>query len=173
MTKIFKAYIDGGGSFKDYRGKWQKSLYGFWIVKKAEFLVAGLEKHNYKAEIFQSPIPVSNNASEYLGLRSLIKFLPEACICNVYSDSRLVVCQMHGTLAPLKPCHYRINNDNLFRLNREIRDLIREKNLVIHLRWIPREENRFGRLLERRQKDLQKKKKKWAKKEKINKIENY
>lgn len=168
MTKIFKAYIDGGGSFKDNKGKWQKSLYGFWIVKKAEFLVVGLEKHNYKAQIFQSPIAVSNNASEYLGLMSLIKTLPKACICNIYCDSRLVVCQMHGTLAPLTPCRYRINNHNLFRLNREIRDLIKEKNLIIHLRWIPREENKFGRLLERRQRNLQKKKKRWAKKEKIN-----
>lgn len=87
----------------------------------------------------------SNNIAEYLALVLLLHRLRELVSSHahtqyvVHGDSQLVVYQMLG--------RYRVREPHLSLLHDQARHLAAE--LPVRFRWVPREENRAGVLLER------------------------
>jgi ribonuclease HI len=59
----------------------------------------------------------------------------------ILTDSQLVCNQFAGK--------FRVNESRLKRLLDEARTLIEERNLEVEVRWIPRERNLAGKLLDR------------------------
>lgn len=151
MTKkIYEAYIDGSGVYKDYAGNTIYPMYGFLITKESSYLIHGdLETFHKKPQIFKTMKNITNNQSEYLALKSLIEWLPRESVCIVYSDSQLVVCQMGGFKEANIHCNWKCHDHDLMKINEEIRDEIIKKNLSIELRWVPRERNIFGKVLDK------------------------
>lgn len=148
--KIYEAYIDGGGVSKDFRGNILYPVYGFLITKEAIFLEPdSVIKKSFKPQVFYARKIITNNQSEYLGLKSLVEWLPRNSTCVVYSDSRLVVCQLDGELSLGEPCHFQCHNQKLKRIKNEVEDIIEKKKLKLHLRWVPRERNKFGIILDK------------------------
>lgn len=87
----------------------------------------------------------SNNVAEYQALILLLKRLKEVHKARggrgsyrINGDSQLVVRQMEG--------RYRVKEAHLVPLHREAAKIA--KALPVSFRWIPREENRAGHLLE-------------------------
>jgi ribonuclease H / adenosylcobalamin/alpha-ribazole phosphatase len=78
----------------------------------------------------------SNNVAEYFGLISAVKYARSlgASELEVFSDSKLVVEQVHG--------RWRVKSDDLSPLNREARDLL-DRNFpgAWSLTWVRREDN--------------------------------
>ncbi len=87
----------------------------------------------------------SNNIAEYLALLLLLSRLRELVSSHtqtryvVNGDSQLVVYQMLA--------RYRVREPHLVPLHDQARRLAAE--LPVRFRWVPREENRAGQLLER------------------------
>lgn len=144
--KIFIAYIDGSGAEQKAKG-----MYGYLITKQGIYLdpLAPVKESHWKPVIKKSESYITGNAAEYLALKELIEFLPKNSVAIVYSDSRLVVCQVGGKLAPTIPCRWKCRNPRLRKLRDEILEIIEKKSLDVRLQWIPREENKFGKVLER------------------------
>lgn len=86
----------------------------------------------------------SNNIAEYRALILLLRRLRELAAARprdryvVSGDSQLVVYQMAG--------RYRVRDAKLLPLHAEAKGLAR--GLPVTFRWIPREQNRAGHLLE-------------------------
>jgi len=80
----------------------------------------------------------TNNEMEYMALLKALELCEEESI--IYSDSRLVVEQVAG--------RWKIRKEHLLRYALKARNLIREKR--VELKWIPREENLAGNLLEQK-----------------------
>jgi len=89
----------------------------------------------------------TNNENEYKAVLFAVtyltyKTLPLQCLTEehvIYSDSQLVVNQLN--------CKYNINEDRLRRLAEEIWYLIEYFSLKVRFEWIPREENKAGKVL--------------------------
>jgi ribonuclease HI len=115
-------FIDGSGSKPDGSGS------GFaWICtttkeKKIEH-VAGL----------------TNNQAEYRAFVAALDALPNRSHAEFFSDSQVLCCQYQGT--------YRVRNPELEDLLLQARSLIKEKGLIVTLKWIPRARNLAGKLL--------------------------
>jgi ribonuclease HI len=82
---------------------------------------------------------LTNNQSEYRGLLSSVKNLPEYGEANLNSDSQLVVYQFNR--------NWVVRDPKLQRLLDRVREVIRERHLKVTLRWVPRKENLAGKLL--------------------------
>lgn len=117
---MYKAYVDGSNSTN-----W--CMYGFtW---------------NGKTVITKENAGMTNNITEWLGLFSLILYLPNNWVGMVYSDSLLVVNQYLGI--------YKIKDVELIALENKCKVLVTSKKLKINLQWIPRENNVCGRALDK------------------------
>lgn len=84
---------------------------------------------------------LTNNQAEYYGLLSVLQYVAVGSCAQILTDSQLVCEQFNGRWA--------VNDAQLIRLLEEARDLIEEKELEIELKWIPREKNLAGNLLDR------------------------
>ena len=84
----------------------------------------------------------TNNEAEYQALNSVLKYLADGSRAHIYSDSQLVCQQFAG--------RWKVNDPKLNTLLSTARDLIKSKSLQVEVRWIPRERNFAGKLLERR-----------------------
>lgn len=109
--------------------------------------VIGDEDHVHEIPDLVTPQGVlrSNNIAEYRALILLLRRLEElvgsgATIgrCRVSGDSQLVVRQMEG--------RYRVREPHLVALHAEAWGLAAP--LPVSFRWVPREKNRAGHLLE-------------------------
>jgi ribonuclease HI len=89
----------------------------------------------------------TNNENEYRAVLFAITYLAfeEISLRHVgeehviYSDSQLVVNQLNH--------EYNINEDRLRNLAQEIWHLIQYFNMKVRFEWIPREENKAGKVL--------------------------
>lgn len=108
--------------------------------------VVGTEEHVHEIPDLSSPRgPLrSNNIAEYVALLRLLRRLRELDARHpgsqyvVSGDSQLVIYQMQG--------RYRVREAHLAPLHEEARALA--AGLGVVFRWVPREKNRAGRLLE-------------------------
>jgi ribonuclease HI len=82
----------------------------------------------------------TNNQAEYRALISVLKYLADGSRARIYSDSQLVCQQFAG--------RWKVNDPKLNTLLSTARDLIESKSLEVEVRWIPREQNEAGKLLE-------------------------
>ena len=147
--RIYEVYIDGSGIWLDENGQQTEPLYGFLIVKKGYYMEPGsIENNPYPPEIVRATNFCTNNQSEYLALKELIEWLPDHSVAKVYSDSMLVVCQIGGFVHN-QPVKWECRHPELKVLKANIETRIQEKDLTIHLYWIPRENNMFGVILQR------------------------
>jgi ribonuclease HI len=84
---------------------------------------------------------LTNNQAEYRGLISVLEYLAVGSCALIRTDSQLLCEQFNHRWA--------VNDPQLLGLLSDARDLIGEKELDIEVRWIPREENVAGKLLDR------------------------
>jgi ribonuclease HI len=89
----------------------------------------------------------TNNESEYWALVSVLKYLAGGSRAKIYTDSQLVCQQFNGRWA--------VNDSKLMSLLSVARELIQDKSLDIEVKWIPRELNSAGKLLERKGRSTQ------------------
>jgi ribonuclease HI len=82
---------------------------------------------------------LTNNEAEYLAVISALKPMRPGSDVEVLTDSLLVVSQLRG--------EYRILDQKLARLAGEVKTIAEQKRLKLTLTWIPREDNRAGKLL--------------------------
>ena len=75
----------------------------------------------------------TNNYAEYQGLILAMQWLPAKSQIFFYLDSELVVKQLTGL--------YKVKNQNLKKLNDEIMGIVKEKQLTVVFKSIPREKN--------------------------------
>ncbi len=136
LTRI-ECFFDGAckGNQLDAKGP-------MWVA-----YVVGSEEHVH--EIRDLPTPRgptrSNNIAEYTALILLLRRLHElrdsgreAPGYRINGDSQLVIYQMTG--------RYRVRESHLVPLHEEARRLA--ASLPMAFRWVPRDENRAGHLLE-------------------------
>lgn len=81
---------------------------------------------------------LTNNQAEYKAILATLRELPDREL-TVYSDSQLAVRQLNG--------EYRIRDSRLKSLAEKVRGL--SKYRVINFKWIPREQNLAGKVLEK------------------------
>ena len=103
-----------------------KGLYGYWMDGKTHVV----RDH-----------PMTNNQAEWLALYYLLLDLPYYSECDVYSDSMLVVNQFNGD--------YQVKDEDLRRIYNSCKSLVVLKHLRVNLNWVPRKENKFGKILEK------------------------
>ena len=118
----YVAYFDGAGMRPDGTG----SGYAWFI-------------ENNGIKMVQRMDGLTSNQAEYRGFLSLVKHLPEYSKCDLNSDSMLVVSQFNKVWA--------VRDPELKRLLYQVRDAIQERHLKVRLKWVPRRENRAGKLL--------------------------
>lgn len=82
---------------------------------------------------------LSNNAAEYRAIISAIKPLLPQSVVEVLTDSLLVVSQLRG--------EYRILDPKLAKLASEVKTIAESARLNLRVTWVPRRENRAGKLL--------------------------
>jgi ribonuclease HI len=84
---------------------------------------------------------MTNNQAEYQGLIAVLKYVAAGSHVLISTDSELVCKQFNG--------EYAVRNRTLNELLTTARQLISEKHLHVEVRWVSRDQNLAGRLLER------------------------
>jgi len=92
---------------------------------------------------------LTNNQAEWNALLLLLSELPDFTSCKVYCDSMLVVNQFN--------CLWKIKDEELFKIFTKCKRIVLMKNLSIELVWIPREMNKFGKILDKELAKMRKK----------------
>ncbi len=82
---------------------------------------------------------ITNNEAEYLAVIEALKFVEDDSNVTVFSDSKLVVNQIK--------MEWHIKEERLRKLFEEVLSLIKEKNIDFKIEWIPRGENKAGKVL--------------------------
>lgn len=124
QSKLKRFHIDGAGARPDETG----SGFGWIRLDREEQRVRWIDG-------------LTNNQAEYRGLLSVLRYLSTGSSARIYTDSQLLTEQFNGRWA--------VNDPDLRALLQKARDLIEDKDLDIQVRWIPREENLAGKLLDR------------------------
>lgn len=75
----------------------------------------------------------TSNEAEYQGLLLALKNVPAGTDLTVQTDSSV----MHGHMC----LGWNINYEHLYKLNQKCKNLIKKKNITLHLELIPREKN--------------------------------
>jgi ribonuclease HI len=122
--QVKKFHIDGSGARPDGSGSgwaWIRPATGKQRIKRIDHL--------------------TNNAAEYEALVAVLEYVVPNSRLEIATDSALVCHQFNGRWA--------VNEPRLSSLLDEARELIEEKNLEVEVRWIPREKNLAGELLDR------------------------
>jgi ribonuclease HI len=122
MKKHIQIFTDGAGQRPDGKAS------GFaWLRQDTG------EKHIKRVD------GLTNNVAEYRGvIAALKKMKPGSCV-EVQTDSLLIVSQLRG--------EWRILDSKLARLADEVKTIAEQKRLTVKFTWIPRAENRAGKLL--------------------------
>ena len=81
---------------------------------------------------------ITNNEAEYLAVIEALSFAKEKKIM-VFSDSQLMVNQLNHK--------FHIKDDKLRELALKVWNLIETKELNVVFKWIPRKENKAGKVL--------------------------
>jgi len=93
---------------------------------------------NNLVKIFEKK-DITNNEAEYLAVIEALKHVEKNSIVTILSDSKLIVNQIK--------MEWHIKQENLRRLFEEVLALIKEKNLDLKIEWVPRKENKAGKVL--------------------------
>lgn len=121
-NKLIRVFTDGAGKRPDGNGS------GFaWF------------REDTSEEHIEHVPGLSNNEAEYRGIISALKVMPKESQVEVLTDSLLVVSQIRG--------EYRIRDPKLEKLAAEVKTIAEQKKFVLKLTWIPRRENRAGKLI--------------------------
>ncbi len=124
-ARVSVFHIDGAGSRPDGTGS------GFaWIC---------LDSGRQRVKRVDG---LTNNEAEYRALISVLRNEAPGSRALIYTDSQLLYGQFSG--------QYAVRVSRLGDLLSWARELIREQELEVELRWIPRERNLAGKLLVRR-----------------------
>jgi len=116
---MLNVYTDGSG----------KGKYGYVIMTEDN-----LETIDF--DIVEEP-GITNNQAEYKGiLKALQDIFPERAV-RIHSDSQLVINQLNH--------EWHIKNDDLRKLAMQIWELC--KGRQVEFVWIPRKQNKAGKLL--------------------------
>jgi len=83
---------------------------------------------------------LTNNQAEYRALLAVLEYVTGGSHLSISTDSQLVCEQFCG--------RYAVRDPKLKELLSQARKIIAEKDLTVEVRWIPREQNFAGRLLE-------------------------
>jgi ribonuclease HI len=122
--QVKKFYIDGSGQGPDGKGSGWAFVYedrNLERVKRIDHL--------------------TNNEAEYHALIAVLNYVSRGSCVLIFTDSALVSNQFTGK--------YRVTKPRLKQLLDEAKDLIEERSLDVEVRWIPRESNLAGKLLDR------------------------
>jgi ribonuclease HI len=84
---------------------------------------------------------LTNNQAEYRAIISALESVPLDSIVTIFSDSQVVIYQIHGV--------YRVNSDCLIDLRNRVNAIVTLRNLTATFQWIPRTQNRADALLRR------------------------
>ena len=131
-----KIWIDGAG----------------WNGEKSRFAIVVEGTHGWIRErsIHTIKRPKTNNEAEYLALIEALEYLDRNFmqfkdpVVEIYTDSQLVYHQVNGD--------WRINKPHLRELNKRVQSLLtklRNLRMTIELKWLRRDENLAGQLLEK------------------------
>jgi ribonuclease HI len=90
-----------------------------------------------KPKIFREEL-LTNNQAEYKAIIAALQELTDVDV-TIYSDSLLAVKQLER--------EYKIRNSELRKLASKVRTLSRDREIII--KWIPREENLAGKVLDK------------------------
>ena len=125
-----KAYIDGSAI-----GNPGEAGYGVVLETEKGEVLKAFGQYIGKA---------TNNVAEYSGLLACLEMVQpyRGCCLIIHSDSQLLVNQMNGT--------YRVKKQHLAVLHAKAMELIKEGNIHLDIRYIPREQNRKADELARR-----------------------
>jgi ribonuclease HI len=120
--RFIVVYCDGAGARPNGKGS------GFsWIQPETG------QKHVEKID------GLTNNQAEYRALLSALSSIPNGSKVRVFTDSQLMTWQVRG--------FYRVHSPELVELLSQVRLLIKERDLILDLRWISRNKNLAGKLL--------------------------
>jgi ribonuclease HI len=84
---------------------------------------------------------LTNNEAEYHALIAVLNYVGRGSSVLIFTDSALVSNQFNGK--------FRVNEPRLKRLLDEAKMLMEERDLEVEVKWIPRERNLAGKLLDR------------------------
>ena len=124
-----RAYIDGSS----------KGIYGYVITTN------GGNRKTVRDH------PMTNNQAEWLALLVLLMELENNTEITILSDSQIVVNQFTST--------WETKNETLKHLKEVCLLIARTKRLKVNIGWVPRNENVYGKYLEKLVKNGKKKKK--------------
>jgi ribonuclease HI len=119
---VIQIYTDGSGMRPDGKGS----------------AIAWIRKDTGEKRV-EPKDGLTNNEAEYGAVLSAIKHVPKFSEVEVLSDSELVCCQFAGK--------WKIADPSLIELLSQIREEIKRKELKVELTWIPRRENRAGKMI--------------------------
>ena len=129
-NNIKRFHIDGAGQRPDGKG----SGYA-WV-----WLGTGKQGIKWQDRL-------SSNAAEFQALLMVLRFVANGSHLEIFSDSTLLVQQFTGA--------WSVNDPKLAALLLAARDLIDGKDLEVAVKWIPRELNLAGKILERKGRRVQ------------------
>jgi len=115
-----------------------KGLYGYLIEKGRKRTI--------------KDYPMTNNQAEWLALVALLLDLEPNTKIEIFSDSQIVVNQFLG--------HWETRNKILKDLKHICYRLVEIKELRVSLKWVSRNYNPYGKILERKVKKERKEKRK-------------
>ena len=119
---LLTVFIDGAGSRPDGAGSGFAWLCTTTKEKRIE-MIPGL----------------TNNQAEYRAFIAALTALEQGCRAEFFSDSQVLCCQYDGS--------YRVKDPALAELLAQVRLLVKEKCLIVTLKWVPRARNLAGKLL--------------------------
>lgn len=118
-------YIDGSGEAPDGKGSGWSFVYEDRNLERVERI-----DH------------LTSNEAEYHALIAVLNYVGRGSSVLIFTDSALVANQFAGK--------FRVNEPRLKRLLDEAKMLMEERDLEVEVRWIPRERNLAGKLLDRK-----------------------
>jgi ribonuclease HI len=122
VTSTIRIFTDGAGCRPDKKGS------GFAWLR---------EDTGQKAIIRKDGL--TNNQAEYHAIRSAVESLSPGAKAEILTDSENTCFQLRG--------ERRVRDPHLGELHEQIQVLIKKNRLSVDFTWIPRRENRAGRLI--------------------------
>jgi len=121
---VKRFYIDGSGEGPDGKGSgWA------WVY---------VDRDKQQIERIDG---LTSNEAEYRALIGVLLYVSRGSSVLIFTDSALVANQFNGK--------FRVQEPRLKRLLDEVRELVKERELDVEVKWIPRTENLAGKLLDR------------------------
>ena|SRR6266404_2528920 len=125
VNQSIRIYTDGSGCRPDGKG----SCFAWLRENGAQPAIIRIFKED----------SLTNNQAEYKAILSALESVPLASIVEILTDSENTCFQLRG--------ERRTKNPHLADLNAKIHGLIEKNRLIVTFKWIPRRDNRAGKLI--------------------------